>query len=388
MMQKTDIIIIGGGVIGSSIAYNLLNDGFEGEITIFEKDHLYEYASTPRSAGGIRQLFTTAINIKISRYSLHKYLTFPEDMTVNGEKAEIDFRQHGYLFLASTKNNTSLIKQAKLQQSLGVPSQILSKNELLNIIPELNIDDLHGGLYCHEDGYLDPYSVMQGYARKAKSLGANYVYEEVKTITTNKGKVTGIQTIDGQNFNAPIVINCAGPWAPKLSEKINLPIPVVPLKRQIIQFDTEQPLEKQLPLTIDPSGVYFRHEGESIISGYSEQVKPSIEFTWRRSFFEETLWPVLAHRVKNFERAKVSSGWAGIYSHNTIDQNAIIGGHPNMSGYYLACGFSGHGMQQAPAVGKGLAELIMYGKYKTIDLHPLRFERFAQNDLVIEEAIV
>lgn len=388
MMQKTDIIIIGGGVIGSSIAYNLLNDGFEGEITIFEKDHLYEYASTPRSAGGIRQLFTTAINIKISRYSLHKYLTFPEDMTVNGEKAEIDFRQHGYLFLASTKNNTSLIKQAKLQQSLGVPSQILSKNELLNIIPELNIDDLHGGLYCHEDGYLDPYSVMQGYARKAKSLGANYVYEEVKTITTNKGKVTGIQTIDGQNFNAPIVINCAGPWAPKLSEKINLPIPVVPLKRQIIQFDTEQRLEKQLPLTIDPSGVYFRHEGESIISGYSEQVKPSIEFTWRRSFFEETLWPVLAHRVKNFERAKVSSGWAGIYSHNTIDQNAIIGGHPNMSGYYLACGFSGHGMQQAPAVGKGLAELIMYGKYKTIDLHPLRFERFAQNDLVIEEAIV
>lgn len=388
MMQKTDIIIIGGGVIGSSIAYNLLNDGFEGEITIFEKDHLYEYSSTPRSAGGIRQLFTTAINIKISRYSLHKYLTFPEDMTVNGEKAEIDFRQHGYLFLASTKNNTSLIKQAKLQQSLGVPSQILSKNELLNIIPELNIDDLHGGLYCHEDGYLDPYSVMQGYARKAKSLGANYVYEEVKTITTNKGKVTGIQTIDGQNFNAPIVINCAGPWAPKLSEKINLPIPVVPLKRQIIQFDTEQPLEKQLPLTIDPSGVYFRHEGESIISGYSEQVKPSIEFTWRRSFFEETLWPVLAHRVKNFERAKVSSGWAGIYSHNTIDQNAIIGGHPNMSGYYLACGFSGHGMQQAPAVGKGLAELIMYGKYKTIDLHPLRFERFAQNDLVIEEAIV
>jgi len=117
-------------------------------------------------------------------------------------------------------------------------------------------------------------------------------------------------------------------------------------------------------------------------------VKPGIEFTWRRSFFEETLWPVLANRVKNFERAKVSSGWAGIYSHNTIDQNAIIGQHPNMSGYYLACGFSGHGMQQAPAVGKGLSELIMYEKYKTIDLHPLRIERFAEKDLVIEEAIV
>ncbi|HLS20203.1 MAG TPA: FAD-dependent oxidoreductase, partial [Bacillota bacterium] len=195
MVQKTDIIIVGGGVIGSSIAYNLLNDGYEGEITVFEKDHLYEYSSTPRSAGGIRQLFTTAINIKISRYSLHKYLTFPEDMAINGEKAEIDFRQHGYLFLASNHNNASLIKQAKLQRSLGVPSQIVSKDELLTIIPELNITDLSSGLYCHEDGYLDPYSVMQGYARKAKQLGANYIYEKVKTITTNKGNITGIQTV-------------------------------------------------------------------------------------------------------------------------------------------------------------------------------------------------
>jgi len=147
-------------------------------------------------------------------------------------------------------------------------------------------------------------------------------------------------------------------------------------------------LEKQLPLTIDPTGVYFRHEGQSVISGYSEKVKPGISFTWRRSFFEETLWPVLAHRVENFAYAKISSGWAGIYSHNTIDQNAIIGEHPQLSGYYLACGFSGHGMQQAPAVGKGLAELIMLGKFETIDLYPLRFERFAEEDLVIEGAIV
>src|SRR5699024_11023190 len=141
-------------------------------------------------------------------------------------------------------------------------------------------------------------------------------------------------------------------------------------------------------LTVDPTGVYFRHEGESLISGFSEKVKPGIDFSWKRSFFEEELWPVLAHRVPNFERAKIQSGWAGMYSHNTEDQNAIIGEHPELNGYYLAVGFSGHGMQQAPAVGKALSEKIRTGKYETIDFTPLRFERFAEKKLVIEEAIV
>lgn len=144
---------------------SFIKEGFEGEILIFEKDSLYEYSSTPRSAGGIRQLFTTAINIQISRYSLQKYLTFPEDMAVNGEPAEIDFRQHGYFFLAQDENWAELKAQAELQRNYGVPSELLTPDELQNVIPELTTDDLVGGLYCAEDGYLDPYSVMQGYAK-------------------------------------------------------------------------------------------------------------------------------------------------------------------------------------------------------------------------------
>lgn len=388
MVHKTDIIIIGGGVIGSSVAYNLLEDGFSGEITVFEKDKTYTYASTPRSAGGIRQLFTTAINIQISRYSLQKYKTFPDDMAINDEKAEIDFKQRGYLFLATEENFAYLKQQHKLQQQLGVPSELCTKDELQSIIPELNISDLQGGLYCSEDGYLDPYSVMQGYIRKARQLGANYKYEEVDSILTEKGKVTGVQLKNKEIYTAPIVINCAGPWAPMLSEKLGCPIPVVPLKRQVIQFDIAKPLENDLPLTVDPSGVYFRHEGQSIISGFSEDVKPGIEFSWKREFFYEQLWPVLGERVRNFAEAKIVRGWAGIYSYNTIDQNAIIGEHPDVPGYYMACGFSGHGMQQAPAVGKGLSELIRKGKYETIDLTPLRFERFAEKDLIVEGAVV
>ena len=387
-MTQTDFIIIGGRAIGPCVAYHLLKEGFEGEILIFEKDSLYEYSSTPRSAGGIRQLFTTAINIQISRYSLQKYLTFPEDMAVNGEPAEIDFRQHGYFFLAQDENWAELKAQAELQRNYGVPSELLTPDELQNVIPELTTDDLVGGLYCAEDGYLDPYSVMQGYAKNAKQLGATFVNEQVERITHESGVVTGIETKDGNRYQAPQVINCAGGWAAQISENSGFPIPVIPLKRQIIQFDIEEPLAKQLPLTVDPSGVYFRHEGQYFISGFSEKVTPGFDFSWKRSFFMEQLWPILGHRVKNFEHAKIISGWAGLYAHNTEDQNAIVGEHPEAKGYYMACGFSGHGMQQAPAVGQCLAELIHYGQYETLDLRPLRFERFKENDLLIEGAIV
>jgi FAD-dependent oxidoreductase domain-containing protein 1 len=387
MKNKADIIIVGGGVIGSSIAYNLLNDGFSGKVVIFEKDGMYEFASTPRSAGGFRQLFTTAINIQLSKYSLEIYKNFSKTMADDGEEMEIDFKQRGYLFLATEDMMPRFKKHLKLQHENGVSSQLLDKNELLNIIPELNIDDLAGGLYCQESGYLDPYSVMQGYIKCSKKLGAEYIYEEVESLLTEQDQIKGVRLENGSEFFAPIVVNCAGAWASILSEKANLPLPVVPLPRQVFQFDIEKPLQKYLPLTMDPTGVYFRHEGEKFISGYAEEIEPKIDFKWRRSAFIEYIWPVLANRIKNFENAKVESGWTGLYDFNTKDHNAILGEYPTMKGYYVAFGFSGHGMQQAPAVGKGLSELIRTGKYETMDLTPLRVERFAENQLVIEDAI-
>jgi glycine/D-amino acid oxidase-like deaminating enzyme len=388
MNNTADLIIIGGGVIGSSVAYNLLHDGYTGKILVFEKDKIYEFSSTPRSAGGIRQLYTTDINIQLSRFSLQVYKHFPEAMALDGEPAKIDFKQRGYLFLATEEMMPRLDRHVELQHKHGVPSQLLQKRELLDIIPELNIDDLAGGLYCAEDGYLDPYSVMQGYIRNAKRLGAEYIYQEVEAILCDQEEVKGVRLSDGSEYYAPIVLNCAGAWGSDLSEKMGLALPVVPLPRQVFQFDIEEPLKQYLPLTIDPTGVYFRHEGEKLIAGYSDDREPGFDLNWKRSFFVEQIWPVLAHRISNFEQAKIERGWSGLYDFNTADHNAILGKHPGKKGYYVAFGFSGHGMQQAPAVGKGLSELIRTGKYQTLDLSPLRVERFAENDLVIEDAIV
>ncbi|MCS0787603.1 FAD-binding oxidoreductase [Cytobacillus firmus] len=387
MSSHADIIIIGGGVIGSSIAYNLLNDGFTGKIVVFEKDGLYEFASTPRSAGGFRQLYTTVINMQLSKYSLQIYKDFSKDMSIDGEAAEIDFKQRGYLFLATDQMMPRFEKHLKLQNENGILSQLLEGESLLNIIPELNIDDIAGGLYCSESGYLDPYSVMLGYVRYAKKLGAEYIYDEVDSLITETGKVKGIKLADGREYHAPVVVNCAGAWASILGDKAGLPLPVVPLPRQIFQFDIKEPLKNYLPLTMDPTGVYFRHEGEKFISGYAEEIEPGINFKWRRSAFEEHIWPVLANRIKNFEHAKIERGWSGLYDFNTEDHNAILGEYPAMKGYYVAFGFSGHGMQQAPAVGKCLSELIRTGKFETLDLSPLRVERFAEKDLIIEDAI-
>ncbi|MDF2036658.1 FAD-binding oxidoreductase [Cytobacillus oceanisediminis] len=387
MSSHADIIIIGGGVIGSSIAYNLLNDGFTGKIVVFEKDGLYEFASTPRSAGGFRQLYTTVINMQLSKYSLQIYKDFTKDMSIDGEAAEIDFKQRGYLFLATDQMMPRFEKHLKLQNENGILSQLLEGESLLNIIPELNIDDIAGGLYCSESGYLDPYSVMLGYVRYAKKLGAEYIYDEVDSLITETGKVKGIKLADGREYHAPVVVNCAGAWASILGDKAGLPLPVVPLPRQIFQFDIKEPLKNYLPLTMDPTGVYFRHEGEKFISGYAEEIEPGINFKWRRSAFEEHIWPVLANRIKNFEHAKIERGWSGLYDFNTEDHNAILGEYPAMKGYYVAFGFSGHGMQQAPAVGKCLSELIRTGNFETLDLSPLRVERFAEKDLIIEDAI-
>ena len=385
-----DIIIVGGGVMGSSIAYNLANDGFNGRIAVFEKDPTYEFSSTTLSAGGIRLQFSTEVNIRLSQYGVNFYEKFDEVMAVNGEGAHAEFRQPGYLFLANEKNWPLIKNHYQFQKSLGVEVELLSVEETLKIIPHLDPKGLVGASFGPRDGYLDPHGTLQGYIKKAKSLGVNYVYDEVTAILKDGPQVTGVTTRKGEKYAGSAVVNAAGPWAAEVGRMAGVDLPVEPVRRMVFVFQPSEIFDYDLPLVIDVTGLYFRHEtGKVIMTGKSIlDEPPGFNFKVDHSFFNQTLWPILADRVAVFDRLKLIRGWAGLYEINRLDSNALLGEHPEIKGFYVAIGFSGHGFQQAPAVGKTMSELIRLGRYETIDVSPLNYERIIHGKLVIEEEVV
>ena len=388
--KSYDVVIIGGGVMGSSIAFHLANDGFKGRIAVFEKDSSYERASTVLSVGGIRRQFSTEVNIRICQYSLSFYREFGERMEVEGERPKIDFKPRGYLFLGNEKNWPLLVKHQVFQKSLGVETHLLNIDETLRIIPDLNTEDLVGSSFSPSDGYMDPYSVLQGFVKKARHLGVEYIHEEVVEILRKDNRLEGVKTRDGGTYFSPILVNAAGPYAGEIGKMAGIEIPVVTVRRMVYLFKPPRLFEYDLPLTIDPSGVYFLHEtGRQILTGKSRlEEPPGVNFTWDRNYFNEVIWPFIAHRVPLFDELKLVSGWAGLYEINQWDSNGIIGAHPEVFGFFMAVGFSGHGFQQAPAVGKALSELIRLGRYETVDVIRLSYERLLKGEKVLEEEVV
>jgi FAD-dependent oxidoreductase domain-containing protein 1 len=388
--QAFDILIIGGGVMGSSIAYNLVNDGFKGHIAIFEKDPTYERSSTTLSAGGIRRQFSTEVNVRMSQYSLSIFQKFGELMEVEGERPEIEFKPRGYLFLGNEKNWPLLVKHQCFQKSLGVDTQLLDMKETLQIIPDLNPEGLVGSSYSPGDGYMDPYSVLQGYAKKARNLGVQYLYKEVVAVLKEGDRVSGIRTRDGDTYPSLCVVNAAGPHAGEAGRMAGLEIPVVPVRRMVYIFQPPRLFDYDLPLVIDTSGLYFRHEvGRHILTGKSRKEEPpGINFDWDRRYFNEVIWPDIAFRIPLFDKLRLIRGWAGLYEVNQWDNNAILGEHPELHGFFMAVGFSGHGLQQAPAVGKALSDLIRSGRYESVDASSLGFERILKGEKVLEEEVV
>ena len=390
MNHSYDILIIGGGIIGSSIAYNLMNDGFEGKVAVFEKDPTYEFSSTALSAGGIRQQFSTEVNIRISQYGTQFYEKFDETMAVDGEKAHSEFRQRGYLFLANEKNWPLIKKHYEFQTKLGAKVELLSVEETLKIFPHLNPEGLVGASFGPKDGYLDPYGTLQGYIKKAKSLGVTYVYDEVTGILKEGHQAIGVMMKKGDRYNGAVVVNAAGPWAAEVGRMVGVNLPVDPVRRMVFVFRPSEIFNYDLPLIIDVTGLYLRHEtGKIIMTGKSIlEEPPGFNFQVSNSFFTEKLWPILAGRVPVFDRLKLIKGWSGLYEINRLDSNALLGEHPEIKGFYMAIGFSGHGFQQAPGVGKALSELIRLGRYETIDVRPLNYDRVISRKLVIEEEVV
>ncbi len=389
-MEMADVVIIGGAVMGSSIAYNLLKDGVDGKVLVLERDPTYERSSTALSVGGIRQQFGSKVNIDISRYSVPFYEKFDELMEVERERPHADFRQQGYLFLGREDKWPVMQRLHEFQTSQGVEVRLLRPHEILEIIPHINLEGVVGATFGPRDGYVDPHGVLSGFLKKAKFMGARYITDEAVKIEVKSNKVERVKTRKGEWIQSPIVVNAAGPFAREVGMMAGIDIPVDPLRRMVYECIPPKEFNYEVPLTIDTTGLYFRTEtGGRILTGKSKEDEPvGVNFTWERGLFYDEIWPGIAHRIPLFDRLRLQGGWAGLYAENRLDHNAILGEHPEIKGFYMAVGFSGHGLQQAPAVGKALSEAIRLGRYETIDVSCLGIDRFETGQLVIEEAVI
>jgi sarcosine oxidase subunit beta len=377
-MEKTaDVVIIGGGVIGVSIAYHLAMKRV-GRIILLEKGQLGE-GSTSRCVGGIRTQFSTEINILFSLESIKTFERFEEEFGINPE-----FKRIGYLFLATTELEMGVFKEnIKLQRKLGIPVELLNPNEIKARWPYLRVDDILGGTFCPWDGYAGPNEVLSGFVSGAKKAGVG-IYEgtEVLGILLSKGKVNGVKT-KREEISTPIVVNAGGPFASVIGEMAGVKIPVKPLRRQIFITAPFHLTNQAIPLTIDfHKGWYFRREVDGLLLSGPLDSEPSFNLGIDYEAMAETSENAI-YRVPALERAHIARGWAGLYEISP-DHHAILGKVPEVEGFILANGFSGHGFQHSPAVGKVIAELIVEGKPTTIDISPLSIERFEKGELIIE----
>lgn len=383
-MEKADVVIIGGGNIGTCILYYLLKKGCKNVI-LLEKNTIAS-ESTGKSAGGFRQQFSTDINIKMSKFSVDMFPKLNEELEL-----ETIFHQKGYIFLANSEAQCEGFKKnVELQRSLGIDVSLINNDELTKLVPGIYTDDLVCATYCVTDGFTDPYEIAQGYAKMSRRLGGKIKEKtEVIGIKTDNGKVVAVETNKG-TIQTSVVINAAGPWSAEIGKLAGLDLPVKPYRRQIFTSGPFKPFKDRkytMPMVVDPTGVYMRSEGDCILMGFADRAEPpSFNQNVEWSFLEKLVVPAV-ERIPMFENLEINTGWAGLYD-TTIDHHAILGKTPELEGFILACGFSGHGFMHSVAVGVNIAELVLDGKSSSVDITPLHISRFDNGGKGIEEFAV
>jgi len=391
-MTSYDVVIVGGAAIGSSVACHIAADpAFDGSIAVIEKDPSYQRCASALSAASIRQQFSSEINIAISLYGIRFLRDIGTHLAVDGDCPDISLREGGYLFLATESGTDVLRENHTLQTELGADILLLSPDRLHERFPWLNMDGLALGSWGRTgEGWFDGYGLMQAYRRKARSLGVTYIASEAVALDRNGGRIEAVKLNDGSRISCGMLVNCAGTGAATLARTVGVDLPIRPKKRMIFTFECRDEIA-DCPLLIDPSGVYCRPEGKGFIAGSApppDQDPDSDDFEVDHTFFDEVVWPKLATRIPAFESIKQGRAWAGHYDMNLFDHNAFVGPVTGLSNFYIANGFSGHGLQQSPAVGRGLAELLVSGRYQSLDLSPLGTERLVQNRKLLERNVV
>ena len=392
--KSYDVVIVGGAVIGSSVAWFLSgNPDFDGSILVVERDPSYEHASTTLTNSCMRQQFSSELNVRISQFAAEFVRNFRHYLGDDPEVPALAVDYFGYLYLAGDEAFAAVLREnQRVQSAFGAGTRIMTPGEIAAAYPFYNLDDIVCASHnLVDEGYFDSATMFDWLRRKARMNGVEYLRNEVVALGCEGRRVHTVTLGSGETIACGTLVNASGPRAARTARMAGLDLPVEPRKRYTFMFEAAEPLPRALPLTIDPSGVHVRSDGARYMAGCAPDDDRAVDyddFEMDHSIWEAKVWPAIAHRIPAFERVKVFSEWAGHYAFNTLDHNAIVGPHPEVRNFIFVNGFSGHGMQQSPAMGRGVSELVAYGEYRTLDMSALGYERIVRGEKFVETAII
>ncbi len=400
MAEHFDVVIIGGAATGSACAYFLTaNPDFDGNVAIIERDPTFATAATSLSSSSIRQQFSNEVNVKIGIFGAQFIREFDNAMAIGDDRPNIEFHEDGYLFLAANDDQAQILRENhKVQVACGADIELLDAQQTKEAFPHLNVYDLQLASYGRSgEGWFSNTALMHGFRKKAIAQGAQYLIDEVVAMEQKAGRITAVELASGKRIGCGAVVNCSGTSGARIASMAGLELPVEPRKRTLFVFTCAQsPQGKacvnggRLPLMIDSSGVFCRPEGGCFLAGNAPDPDPAValdDYDPQHDEFEK-IWVALAERAECFETIRLVNFWAGHYDYNVLDQNAILGTHHEVENFIFVNGFSGHGLQQAPAMGRGVSELLIYEEFRTLDLRPLSYERIVRGEIFPEKATI
>ena len=392
-----DVVIVGGAIMGSSTAWFLSNNpDFDGTVLVVERDPTYEFASTTHTNSCIRQHFSTDLNIRVSQFGAEFITNLRRYMGGDARVPELSIWSFGYLYLASDEGFANALRaNCAVQHAAGTATELLTADQIKAEFPFYTVDDIVlGSINRVNEGYWDGATVFDWWKRQARERGVEYITNEVVSMNKSRDgrRIESVTLASGEVVSCGQLVNATGPRAAQTAAMAGIKVPVEPRKRHTWVFRAEQPLEQVLPLTIDPSGVHVRDNGGGtyLCGGHADH-DPAVaydDFALDHSLWEELIWPTIATRIPQFEAIKVQNEWVGHYAMNVFDHNAITGPHAEIENFLFLNGFSGHGLQQSPAMGRGTAEWLTYGEYRSLDLSPFHFDRIAASEPVLEKAVI
>ncbi len=393
--KSYDVVIVGGAIMGSATAWFLTNTpDFDGSVLVIEKDPTYAMTSTAHSNSCMRQQFSTTLNVQISQFAADFVTNLRSHMGGDERVTNQVIQNFGYLYLADTETFADTLRaNQKIQRAAGAETELLNTSELAARFPFMAVDDiLLGSINTRDEGYFDGGGLFDWFRRSARQRGVDYINDEVVGMTRKGDQITAVTLASGDTVSCGQVVNAAGPRAAQVAQMAGISLPVEPRKRFTWVISAETPLSQPLPLTIDPSGVHVRQDGpETYMVGCPANPDPAVDFDdfhMDHTLWMDHVWPIIATRIPQFEAVRIEAEWAGHYAYNTLDQNAVLGAHPEVRNFVFQNGFSGHGLQQSPAMGRATAEWLTYGTFKTLDMSPFQYARITDNAPLVEKAVI